>query len=85
MTRNRNKILIPEARKELDELKSKVAGVNHPNDAKFEVASEIGVSHEKGYNGRLTSEEAGKVGGVLGGRMVQELIKMAKEELNKKL
>lgn len=82
--RNRNKLLVPGAREGLDELKAKVAGVNHPDEAKFEVANEVGVPLKKGYNGGLASEQAGKVGGQLGGRMIQELVKMAKEEINKK-
>jgi small acid-soluble spore protein D (minor alpha/beta-type SASP) len=82
--RKRNNILVPQAREGLDELKSKVAGVSHPDKAKFEAANEVGVPLKKGYNGKLTSEQAGKVGGRLGGPMVQELIKMAKEEINEK-
>ncbi|WP_338469577.1 alpha/beta-type small acid-soluble spore protein [Niallia sp. XMNu-256] len=82
--RNRNKLLVPLAREGLDQLKSKVVGANHPDEAKFEAANEVGVPLKKGYNGKLTSEQAGKVGGRLGGRMVQELIKMAKEDLSKK-
>lgn len=82
--RNRNKILVPEARQGLDQLKAKVAGVSLPDDAKFEVAQEIGVPLQRGYNGKLTSELAGKVGGRLGGGMVKEMIKMAQERLSNK-
>lgn len=46
--------------------------------------AEIGVPLRKGYNGQLTSEQAGKVGGRLGGSMVRELVKMAQENLRKK-
>ncbi|WP_338447999.1 alpha/beta-type small acid-soluble spore protein [Niallia oryzisoli] len=83
--RNRNKILVPEARQGLDQLKAKVSGANSPENAKFEAAEEVGVPLTNGYNGRLTSEQAGKVGGRLGGSMVKELVKMAQENLiNKK-
>ena len=82
--RNRNKILVSEARKGLDELKAKVAGTKTPEEAKFEAAQEVGVPLTKGYNGSLTSEQAGKVGGRLGGSMVKELVKMAQESLAKK-
>lgn len=37
---------------------------------KYEVASEIGVNLKQGYNGDLTSKEAGRVGG----QMVKKLI-----------
>ncbi|RFU60368.1 alpha/beta-type small acid-soluble spore protein [Bacillus sp. V59.32b] len=83
MTR-RNKILVPEARGKLDELKAKVANTKAPEDAKFEAAEEVGVPLNKGYNGQLTPRQAGKVGGRLGGGMVRELVKMAQENLNKK-
>ncbi|MBD8028643.1 alpha/beta-type small acid-soluble spore protein [Ureibacillus sp. Re31] len=82
--RNRNKILVPEARQGLDQLKAKVAGTSDPERAKFEIAEEVGVPLKEGYNGKLTSEEAGKVGGRLGGNMVKELVKMAQENLSKK-
>lgn len=82
--RNRNKILVPEARQGLDQLKAKVAGTSDPERAKFEIAKEVGVPLKEGYNGKLTSEEAGKVGGRLGGNMVKELVKMAQENLSKK-
>lgn len=82
--RNRNKILVPEARQGLDQLKAKVAGTSDPERAKFEIAEEVGVPLKEGYNGKLTSEEAGKVGGRLGGNMVKELVKMAQENLSEK-
>ena len=78
----RNKILIPEARQELDKLKAEVMNINDPAAAKFEAAKEIGIPLKEGYNGTLTSEEAGKVGGRLGGSMVRELINMAKKNLH---
>jgi small acid-soluble spore protein D (minor alpha/beta-type SASP) len=80
----RTKILVPEARSGLDALKAKVAHTGSPEDAKFEAAAEVGVPLKKGYNGQLTSEQAGKVGGRLGGSMVRELVKMAQENLTKK-
>jgi small acid-soluble spore protein D (minor alpha/beta-type SASP) len=80
----RNKILVPEARNGLDALKAKVANTRSPEDAKFEAAEEVGVPLKKGYNGQLTSEQAGKVGGRLGGSMVRELVKMAQANLAKK-
>ena len=42
---------------------------------KMEVASEIGVNLKEGYNGDLTSAEAGSVGG----NMVKKMIKRQEE------
>ena len=36
-----------------------------------------------GYNGQLTSADAGKVGGKIGGSMVKELVKMTQESIKK--
>ena len=47
---NSNKINVPEARAAMEQFK-------------FEVANEIGVPLKKGYNGDLTSKQAGSVGG----------------------
>ena len=78
----RTKILIPEARQELDKLKAEIMNTNDPTAAKFEAAKEIGIPLKEGYNGTLTSEEAGKIGGRLGGSMVREMINMAKKNLH---
>ena len=48
--RNSNSINIPEAREAMDKFK-------------MEAASEVGVNLKQGYNGNLTSREAGSVGG----------------------
>ncbi len=80
---SKRKILVPEAREAMDRLKAKVSGTADPNEAKYEVAREQGVPLKKGYNGKLTSEQAGKVGGNIGGNMVKELVRMAQENLNK--
>lgn len=80
----RNKILVPEARTQLDQMKAKLADTANPDHAKFEVARELGIPLKKGKNGQLTSEQAGKVGGRLGGQMVKELTKIAMENLHRK-
>ncbi|WP_079526131.1 alpha/beta-type small acid-soluble spore protein [Halobacillus hunanensis] len=84
----RNKTLVPGARKDLDLLKARVMkekGYNtDPTNVKYEVAKEQGVPLKKGYNGQLTSEQAGKVGGPIGGNMVKEMVKMAQENMKKK-
>ncbi|WP_342600618.1 alpha/beta-type small acid-soluble spore protein [Psychrobacillus sp. FSL H8-0483] len=88
---NRNKILVPSARDELDKLKARVmkeqgynVDINNPNDVKYEIADELNIPLNKGYNGKLTSEQAGKIGGPIGGNMVKEMIKMAQEQMMRK-
>ena len=49
-SKSSNKINIPEAREAMDKFK-------------MEAAQEVGVDLKQGYNGHLTSREAGSVGG----------------------
>ncbi len=79
----RNKILVPEAREALDQLKAKVANTSNPNNAKYEIAKENGIPMQKDYNGNMKAKDAGKIGGNIGGNMVKEMIKMAEEKLKK--
>lgn len=44
---------------------------------KMEVASELGVNLTQGYNGNLTSKEAGSVGG----EMVKKMIKRQEDQM----
>ena len=44
---------------------------------KYEVANEIGVNLKQGYNGDLTSKEAGSIGG----EMVRRMIKKQEEQM----
>ena len=44
---------------------------------KFEVAREIGVNLKQGYNGDLTSAQAGHIGG----RMTKKLVEKAEQSL----
>ena len=48
--KNNNKINVPQAREAMDKFK-------------MQAASEVGVNLTNGYNGHLTSREAGSVGG----------------------
>ncbi|MDD4377970.1 MAG: alpha/beta-type small acid-soluble spore protein [Eubacteriales bacterium] len=41
------------------------------NKFKMEAASEVGVNLQQGYNGNLTSKEAGSVGGQMVKKMIQ--------------
>ena len=54
---SKNRIVIPEAKEAM-------------NKFKMEAASEVGVNLKQGYNGDLTSKEAGSVGG----QMVKKMI-----------
>ncbi|MRG85115.1 alpha/beta-type small acid-soluble spore protein [Salinibacillus xinjiangensis] len=84
MARN-NKILVPEARQGLDQLKAKVTNSNNSGSAKYEIAQEQGIPLNKGYNGNIKAKDAGKIGGQIGGNMVREMIKMAEEQYSKKV
>jgi len=53
-----NKTLVPQAREALDRFK-------------MESASEVGVTLKSGYNGDLTSRQAGSVGGQMVKKMIQ--------------
>jgi len=48
---------------------------------KFEVADELGITLNRGYNGDMTSREAGRIGGHIGGNMVKVMIRMAEEAM----
>ncbi|MCD7733868.1 MAG: alpha/beta-type small acid-soluble spore protein [Clostridiales bacterium] len=53
-----NKLVIPEARQAMDQFK-------------MEAASEVGVNLKQGYNGDLTSRQAGSVGGQMVKKMIE--------------
>ena len=55
-----NKAVIPQAQEALDKFK-------------YEVANEIGVPLKQGYNGDLTSKEAGYVGGNMVKKMIEQV------------
>ena len=63
--RSSNRTAVPEAKGALDKFK-------------YEVASELGVPLTDGYNGDLTSAEAGSVGG----NMVKKMIKRQEEQMS---
>lgn len=42
------------------------------NKFKYEVANQIGVNLKQGYNGDLTSKQAGSVGGEMVKRMIEK-------------
>ena len=53
-----NKIVVPEAKEALEQFK-------------MEAASEVGVNLKQGYNGDLTSRQAGSIGGQMVKKMVE--------------
>ena len=59
-----NRLNIPEAKGALDNMK-------------VEIARELGVNLKQGYNGDLTSREAGYVGGY----MVKRLVEQAEQQM----
>ena len=61
---NSSRKLVPEAMSALDKFK-------------YEVASEVGVTLKDGYNGDLTSKDAGKIGG----QMVKKMIEQAERNM----
>ena len=67
-SKNNNKLNIPEARAAMDKFK-------------MEAANEVGVNLKEGYNGHLTSREAGSVGG----QMVKKVGTEARHDIEKLL
>ena len=49
------------------------------NRFKYEVASEVGVNLKDGYNGDISARDAGKIGG----QMVRKLIEQAEDNMTK--
>lgn len=64
MTNNSNRSAIPEAREAL-------------NKFKYEVASEVGVNLKQGYNGDISAKDAGRIGG----QMVKKMIEQAENNM----
>ncbi|MDD6160750.1 MAG: alpha/beta-type small acid-soluble spore protein [Oscillospiraceae bacterium] len=57
-SKSSNRLVIPEAREAMDKFK-------------MEAANEVGVNLKDGYNGELTSREAGSVGGMMVKKMIE--------------
>jgi len=54
----KSRVIVPEARAALDQFK-------------MEAANEVGVNLKQGYNGDLTSKQAGSVGGQMVKKMIE--------------
>lgn len=100
MGRTNNALLAAGARQRLDSMKYEIASeLGHfpshitgegdfrqvVDKMKFEIAGELGIPLSSGYNGDLTSREAGTIGGHIGGKiggqMTKRLVAMAQEAL----
>jgi hypothetical protein len=64
-TNNNNQTLVPQAKQVL-------------NNMKYEVASEVGVNLQQGYNGDIPAREAGRIGG----NMVKKMIQYAENSMS---
>ena len=62
---NGSRMEVPQAKEAMDKFK-------------MEVASELGVNLKRGYNGDLTSREAGSVGG----EMLRQMIRRQEEQMS---
>ena len=56
---NKNQINVPEARQAMNQMKQ-------------EVANELGITLNQGYNGNLSSKDAGHIGGNMVRKMVED-------------
>ena len=56
---SKNRVVVPEAQSALDKFK-------------MEAAAEVGVNLKNGYNGDLTSRQAGSVGGQMVKKMIEK-------------
>jgi small acid-soluble spore protein D (minor alpha/beta-type SASP) len=86
--RSSRRLVVPEAEQGLNAFKAVVmqregyaVDPKKPDDVKYEVANELGIPLKPSNNGILTTENAGQVGGRIGGTMVREMIRLAKEQL----
>lgn len=65
MSKSNSRGMVPEAREALDRFK-------------MEAAAEVGVNLKQGYNGDLTSRQAGSVGGQMVKKMIESYEKNMK-------
>lgn len=56
---SKNRIVVPEAKKAMENFK-------------MEAANEVGVTLNQGYNGDLTSRQAGSIGGQMVKKMIED-------------
>ncbi|MCM8900309.1 MAG: hypothetical protein PWR01_794 [Clostridiales bacterium] len=56
---SRNKKLVPEAKQALDQMK-------------FEIAGQLGINLQQGYNGNISAKDAGRIGGNMVKKMIEQ-------------
>ena len=56
---NQSRVVVPEARQALDNMK-------------YEIAGALGINQKKGYNGDLPSRQAGYIGGYMVKRLIEQ-------------
>jgi len=61
---NTNKKVVPEARQALDQMK-------------YEIANELNINLQQGYNGNISARDAGRIGG----NMVKKLIEQQERQM----
>jgi small acid-soluble spore protein D (minor alpha/beta-type SASP) len=64
MARN-NRLVVPEAKQAMENFK-------------YEIANQVGVNLKQGYNGDLTSKQAGTIGGNMVKKMIESYEKNSK-------
>ncbi|TBL67903.1 alpha/beta-type small acid-soluble spore protein [Paenibacillus thalictri] len=86
--RSSRRLVVPDAHHGVDQFKAQVmrqqgveAPEGRPDLIKYAVAQSLGIPLSPSNNGNLTTEQAGKIGGQIGGAMVREMIKMAQQQL----
>jgi len=55
-----------------NENSTKPQAQNHLNNLKYEIANELGVTLKQGYNGDISSKDAGSIGGNMVKRMIED-------------
>ena len=56
---SRNRKLVPEAKQALDQMK-------------FEIAGQLGINLQQGYNGNISAKDAGRIGGNMVKKMIEQ-------------
>lgn len=90
MARKRRRLLVEGSRAGIDRLQTDVMnralGTSFTNkeDIKVELAKQFDIPYQpQGSNANLRAEEAGKIGGAMGGNLVKELVRMSMKSLSK--
>jgi hypothetical protein len=81
--RRRRRLLVPEARAALDQMKSGLVSDNGQSVATPHSGPLFNSRHPQSDMGEMTTRQAGEMGGPIGGSMVKRLIEIAEQELAK--